>query len=89
MIRLPDDSKRLYIIGRTGSGKTVAGVWHLSHRSWRKMPWVIVDYKGDELIARLPATEIRNWKVPSEPGLYILRPLVGKDDGAAVMSNIG
>lgn len=85
-IRLPDDSKRLYIIGRTGSGKTVAGVWHLSHRSWRKMPWVIFDYKGDELIGRLPTTEIKlgknGYEIPKKPGLYIVRPVAGVDDDA-------
>lgn len=83
-IRLPDDSKRLYIIGRTGSGKTVAGVWHLSQRSWRIMPWVIIDYKGDELIGRLPTTEIKKGKkgyeIPKGPGLYVIRPVAGVDD---------
>lgn len=84
MIRLPDDSKRQYIIGRTGSGKTVAGVWHLSQRSWDKMPWVIVDYKGDELIGRIPTTEIKKrskgYDVPTKPGIYVIRPVAGVDD---------
>ena len=79
-MRIADASKRTVILGRTGSGKTVAGVWHLSLRNWREMPWVILDYKGDSLIGKLPAKPITDWQVPKEPGLYVLRPMAKVDD---------
>lgn len=73
---LPSDNKRLAIIGNTGSGKTQAGVFHLSYRSWHKQPWIVVDFKGDELIGKLPyKDEIRPTdRLPKKPGLYITRP---------------
>lgn len=72
--RLPDDSQRHAIVGRTGSGKTQAAVWHLSQRSFDVMPWIIYDFKGDKLIGALPTKEIELGVVPDEPGLYIVRP---------------
>lgn len=79
-IRIPNEQQRTVIVGRTGSGKTVAGVWHLSQRNYREMPWVIFDYKGDELIGKLPAEEISLNKLPDKPGLYVVRPLAEVDD---------
>lgn len=79
-MRIADASKRTTILGRTGSGKTVAGIWHLSQRNWRQMPWVILDYKGDSLIKKLPTKEIKNWEIPDKPGLYVLRPIAKIDD---------
>lgn len=80
-MRLPDDSHRLTIMGRTGSGKTVAGIWHLSKRNYRRMPWIIFDWKRDGLIAKLPATEIKApYNLPTKPGLYIVRPDPHQDE---------
>lgn len=83
-MRLPNDNQRIAILGKTGSGKTVAGLWQLSERSYDIMPWVIFDFKGDKSIAEIPYTiEIQiTDPPPSEPGLYIVRPL--PDDGEAV-----
>ena len=74
-IRFPNDSNRLVIAGSTGSGKTQAGIWHLSMRSFDRMPWVIFDFKGDELIAEIGAQEITLGTVPRRAGLYVVRPL--------------
>lgn len=49
MPRLPNNTERLVEIGRTGTGKTVAGLWHLSNFSL-KSPWVIFNFKDDEHI---------------------------------------
>lgn len=47
---LPKYSDRIAIIGATGTGKTVAGVYHLSRMDLQARPWVIFDNKEDEHI---------------------------------------
>jgi hypothetical protein len=69
------------IVGRTGGGKTQAGVWHLSGRSFETMPWFIFDFKRDELIGALPAQEISvTSNPPRKPGLYVVRPTPGQEE---------
>jgi hypothetical protein len=73
---LPDDSQRLAIVGRTGSGKTQAAVWHLSMRDFSGRPWIIFDFKGDTLIQQIPGVRtLALKKPPREPGLYVVRPM--------------
>lgn len=75
-IRLPNDTHRIAIIGKTGSGKTQAAAWHLSNRNFHKIPWVIIDFKLDGLLGELPAQEIGiKDNPPRKPGLYIVHPL--------------
>lgn len=50
MFRLPKPTERTIVIGATGSGKSVFALFLLSQAPWHKMPWVIIDYKGDDLI---------------------------------------
>lgn len=82
--RLPGDDDRVSIVGKTGSGKTVMGVYLLAAtRLWEKMPCVLIDYKGDKLIGAVPARDIEPDKpVPKAPGLYRLHsnPFLDKDD---------
>lgn len=74
-VRLPTSDKRTCIIGSTGTGKTQAGVWHLSTKDFDRRPWVIIDYKRDDLIARTGAIEIPvGSKPPNRAGLYVMRP---------------
>ena len=75
--RLPNNSHRVAIAGRTGSGKTRFATWLLSTQNFDKQPWVIVDYKGDELLNSLDEPYIKEIglaEVPKKPGLYIVHP---------------
>jgi DNA helicase HerA-like ATPase len=73
--KLPNLTQRLTVIGSTGSGKTRFGVWALSESGFDKQPFVILDYKRDDLIEQVDrAREIGLNEVPKAPGLYVLRP---------------
>lgn len=75
-MRLPDNSQRIVIVGRNGTGKTQAGVWHLSMRNWLEMPWVVLNWKRDTLISSIPGIkEIGLNEIPMEPGVYMICPL--------------
>lgn len=75
MVDLPKDSQRIAIMGRTGTGKTVAGLWHLSERDFGRMPWVIMNFKRDELLDSIPyVEEIGLNEIPKKPGLYQIHP---------------
>lgn len=55
----------------------MAAVWHLSNRSYDKMPWLVFNFKGDDLIDSIPGK--REIKLtddpPTKPGIYIVRPM--------------
>jgi hypothetical protein len=74
--RLLGPRNRLTVIGRTGSGKTTGILWHLSKQNLRDgIPWLLIDFKGDELIADIRNAHIADFDtVPKEKGLHILRP---------------
>jgi hypothetical protein len=82
--RLPSDRDKLAIIGRNGSGKTVAAAWHLSERSWDKMPWFVFNSKRDELLLEISkmygAHDVSLDVIPKKPGLYFYYPIPGRDD---------
>lgn len=73
---LPNDSQRITIIGKTGSGKTQGGTWQLSKRSYTTKPWIILDLKYDDLLNEIPGTREIGLgdKIPKHPGLYIIHP---------------
>lgn len=81
--RFPKRSEQVTIVGRNGSGKTQFATWLLSHTDFDSYPYVIVDYKGDELINDIE--NIRELgikeKMPKHPGLYIVHPQTEDDDG--------
>lgn len=63
------------ITGRTGSGKTQAAAWHLSMRSWDVRPWIVYDYKMDELLNEIQGVRhIDTNEVPKHPGIYFVHP---------------
>ena len=81
-IRLPRPSDRIAIIGRTGSGKTQAAVWHLSQQNIDRMPWIVLDYKNDVLINDIAKAQYIYFSspVPKLPGIYILSLLPGQEE---------
>ena len=87
-INLPRYDKRTAVIGSTGSGKTQFAVWLLSIRDFDKRPWLIFDFKGDELIADvidLGGSELSIYsEPPNKPGLYVVRPIPDRDDKAVI-----
>lgn len=80
-LRLPNNTQRMTIVGRTGSGKTQFGIWTLSKAPFDRQPYVMVDYKGDDLIGSIErAKEIALGEVPKHPGLYVVRPLPTQEE---------
>lgn len=78
---LPRDDEHTAIVGRTGSGKTVMGGWLLSTRDLKNDTWVIIDYKGDEMLNSISRSrEIDYNHVPQHPGLYILHANPDEND---------
>jgi hypothetical protein len=83
IFRLPDDTHRLFVVGRTGSGKTVFANWVLSKQPFDEKPWVVVDYKRDPLLNSIDRVrEIGLDTLPGEPGLYRINPRPVVDDDA-------
>jgi len=75
------------IIGRTGSGKSQFAVHLLSFQNWDKQPWIIIDYKGDDIIRDLCKQSMNKIKriypdkePPKKPGLYYMNPTPKIDD---------
>lgn len=81
LFRLPGNSHRTVITGRTGSGKTQFGYWLLTKADFDSQPWVIVDYKGDDLLNASGRVEEIGFKdIPKYPGLYKISPLMAEDE---------
>lgn len=80
--RFPSLTQRTMIVGRTGSGKSQLGMWVLGNAPFDKQPYIIVDYKRDDLINSI--AHIRqiglNEKIPTQPGLYVLQPLPSQQE---------
>jgi hypothetical protein len=76
MIRFADDTQRTSIVGATGSGKTIAALWHLSMKNYNQKPWVIYDFKTDEAINEIENAHHSDVSEdpPETPGIYIVHP---------------
>jgi len=79
--KLPGVTDRLAVMGHTGSGKTYFAAFVLSHMPFHRMPYVIIDYKYDDLLNSVPyVNEIGYNDTPKHPGLYIIHPRPDEDD---------
>lgn len=75
--RLPAMTHKLAIYGRTGDGKTVQAAWVLSQAPFDYIPYIIVDFKRDDLLnstERIKRISL-NDPIPKQPGLYIVHPM--------------
>jgi hypothetical protein len=78
---LPTRKQRIVIMGHTGCGKTQFGVWVLSCAELERMPWVVIDYKNEELINAIPYRhEIGFNDTPKQPGVHILHALPSQNE---------
>lgn len=77
--RLPGRSDRTVIVGRTGTGKTIAGAWQLSLQDFKVFPWLVFDTKRDPFLKELwgmnVAKRIRFSDTPGKNGLHYIQPL--------------
>lgn len=64
-------------MGMNGSGKSQFAAWELSHAPFHRMPYIIVDYKYDDLLTKIRGVEeLRpTSRIPRHPGLYTVHPL--------------
>lgn len=86
MVDMPRSDKRTAVIGSTGSGKTQFAVWLLSIRDYDRRPWVIFDFKGDQLIEQIEGEGAKEISIfgppPKKAGIYIVRPIPELHDQA-------
>lgn len=77
----PKSDQHISGIGRTGSGKTVFGAWLLSFSDFDQRPHIIIDFKRDPLLNRIPRLQRITYKdIPTEPGLYALHAMQGDQE---------
>lgn len=79
---LPGLSHQISITGRNGSGKTQMGAWLLSKARFDVQPFIIFDFKHDELLNDIDkAHDITlKDKLPKHPGIYRVHPVPGEED---------
>jgi hypothetical protein len=64
------------------SGKTRFAAWLLSLMPISTMPWIIIDYKGDDLINAIRGAKYitPDDPLPEKPGIYILKAESDEDE---------
>lgn len=78
---LPNTKQRLCVMGHTGCGKSQFGMWALSEADIERQPWLVVDYKGDDIINQIPyRREIGLNETPKHAGIHVVHPLPTQND---------
>lgn len=86
-LTLPDDGERITIIGKTGSGKTQGAAWLLANRSYTEKPWIVFNWKYDQLLDDIPGAKVISVTdaVPKKPGVYLVHPHPGQEDAVEAL----
>ncbi|HET8707106.1 MAG TPA: hypothetical protein VFM46_12460 [Pseudomonadales bacterium] len=86
-LELPGDGHHILIVGRNGSGKSRAAVWHLAQKDLANSVWIVINHKREELINSIPGAVFlkMNQRPPKKhgkfvPGIYIYTPRPDADD---------
>lgn len=82
---LPDHSQSLLVIGKNGSGKTLAAVWHLAQHDLKNGRWFVINHKREPLINSIPGAtfmELDARPKEGETGVFIFQPRPEIDDDA-------
>lgn len=77
MLPLPKKGQRIFIVGKTGSGKTRCAMWHLSKQDFHNNLWIIIDFKGEKMFDDLEeqgAVFLDLDERPTRNGIYVYRP---------------
>lgn len=75
--RFPGPRDRVTINGMTGSGKSTFAMWLFAMSAdFDKKPWILVDYKGEDIISAIKGVvQIKPSDAPpKKPGVYVLHP---------------
>jgi DNA helicase HerA-like ATPase len=78
----PGGADKTIVMGATGTGKTVFATWLLANQRFDVRPWVVLDYKGEELwdqVGSPPFRKLRLGAMPGKRGLYRMRLLPGDE----------
>jgi hypothetical protein len=81
--RLPGPKDRIAVIGSTGSGKTVAALWHLSRANLNARPWIVFDFKDDDNVALIEKAQHVGLDFrpgADAKGIYVVHPMRTDDD---------
>jgi DNA helicase HerA-like ATPase len=79
--RWPRTDQHSAIIGMNGSGKSVFAAHALSYAPFNHMPYVLIDYKDEELFNAIDRAHYIDFTdKPKSPGIYILKAQPEKDD---------
>jgi len=76
----PGDTDRTAICGMTGSGKSTFALWLFSvSANFDRMPWIFIDYKGEDIIQQILKNKDAklldmNKPIPKEKGIYVVKP---------------
>lgn len=82
-MRLPNNRQRILVLGKNGSGKSRAAVWHLAQKNLKTQTWIALNHKNEELIDSIPGAQMVDMDFfPKKPGLYVYHPIPEVDDEA-------
>jgi hypothetical protein len=71
------------VLGKTGSGKTQASLWHLSQHDLMATPWLLLDFKKEPMIGRIPGivtVDMEAEQLPEDAGLMRVSPQPGQEE---------